>query len=162
MIFDVDGVMTDGRIRFNGQDEESKTFDVKDGLGVKLVMSHGIDVALISGRESSDVTRRARELGINLLYQGITDKKAVVEQLKRERNLVKEEICCVGDDLPDLMLFQEAGLCIAVADGVKEIREAAHLVTKRGGGRGAVREACEWILRCQGKWQDVLKTHEWG
>ena len=125
-------------------------------------MSHGIDVALISGRESSAVKRRANELGINLVYQGISDKKAVVQQLKQEKKLVKEEICCMGDDLPDLMLFEEAGLRIAVADGVEEIREAADLVTERAGGRGAVREACEYILRCQGKWPGVLKTWKYG
>lgn len=156
LVLDVDGVMTDGRITINAQGEEIKTFDVKDGQGLKMLVSCGVDVVIISGRNSPVLDYRAKDLGIREIYQGINDKKALCRKLIKERSLAKEQVCSMGDDLPDLAMFSESGLCIAVADAVEEIRGAADLITRSRGGRGAVREACEWLLKCQGKWNDAL------
>ncbi len=152
VFLDVDGVLTDGRITIDARGEESKSFDVKDGQGLKMLMSSGINVVFISGRRSQALAHRARDLGIEEVYEGVSDKKALCIQLIEKKGLKKEEICSMGDDLPDLAMFVESGLRIAVADAVKEVRAAADLITRNKGGRGAVREACEWILKCQEKW----------
>ena len=151
LFLDVDGVLTDGRITYNDRGEETKTFNIKDGLGLKMLMSSGIEVILVTGRRSPALEHRAGELGIDKVYQGVTDKKVLCKQLIKERGLKKQEACCMGDDLPDLDMFAETGLCIAVADAVKELREEADVITREKGGCGAVREACEWIIKCQKK-----------
>lgn len=156
LFLDVDGVMTDGRITINDRGEETKSFDVKDGLGLKMLMSSGIDVVLMTGRRSRVVRLRAEELGIKELYQGVTDKGTLCRRLINDKGMGKEEVCCMGDDLPELVMFKEAGLRIAVADAAKELRKSADFVTKNHGGYGAVREACDWILRCQGKWSALV------
>ncbi|RLC32529.1 MAG: phenylphosphate carboxylase subunit delta [Deltaproteobacteria bacterium] len=151
LFLDVDGVLTDGRIIMNAHGEEIKAFDVKDGQGLKMLLSIGVEVAIVSGRKSRVVEYRARDLGIKQLYQGVNDKKSLCRQLIEERGLEKEQVCCMGDDLPDLAMFRESGLRIAVADAAEEVRRAADRVTKNRGGRGAVREVCEWLLACRGK-----------
>lgn len=151
VFLDVDGVLTDGRITMNERGEETKSFNVKDGLGLKMLMAHGIEVVIVSGRKSMAVAHRAEELGITEVYQGVVDKKALCRGIIRDKGLEKEEICSIGDDLPDLSMLMEAGTRIAVSDAVKEVREMASFVTKSKGGYGAVREACEWILKSQGK-----------
>ena len=156
LFLDVDGVMTDGRITMNSQGEETKSFNVKDGLGLKMLMSGGVDVVIVTGRSSQVVEHRANDLGIQEVHQGVTDKNLLCRQIIKDREFTKQEICCIGDDLTDLPMFSEAGLCIAVADAVKEVREAADFITRSKGGFGAVREACEWLLKCQGKWQAAL------
>ncbi len=156
LLLDVDGVMTDGRITVNEHGEETKSFDVKDGLGLKMLMSGGVEVVLVSSRKSPVVEHRAKDLGIKEVYQGIADKRSLCEQLIKEKGLDKDEVSCIGDDLHDLAMFAESGLRMAVADAVKEVREAADFVTKSKGGFGAVREASEWILTCQGKWPSLL------
>lgn len=156
LLLDVDGVMTDGRITINAQGDEIKTFDVKDGQGLKILMACGVDVVIISGRKSPVLEHRAKDLGIHGLYQGIDDKKALCKQLIKEKGLDKDQVCSMGDDLPDLAMFSESGLSIGVADAAKEVREAADIITKHKGGRGAVREACEWLLKCQEKWSDAI------
>ena len=158
LFLDVDGVMTDGAITMNAKGEEIKTFDVKDGQGLKLLLWSGVEVVIISGRQSSALEHRAKALGIQNLNQGVEDKRALCKQLIMEKGLRKEEVGSMGDDLPDLAMFEESGLCIAVADAVQEVRAAADLITRCKGGRGAVREVCEWILKCQGKWNDALMT----
>ena len=158
LFLDVDGVMTDGAITMNAKGEEIKTFDVKDGQGLKLLLWSGVEVVIISGRQSSALEHRAKSLGIQNLNQGVEDKRALCKQLIMEKGLRKEEVGSMGDDLPDLAMFEESGLCIAVADAVQEVRAAADLITRCKGGRGAVREVCEWILKCQGKWNDALMT----
>ena len=158
LFLDVDGVMTDGRITMNAQGEEIKTFDVKDGQGLKMLMSNGVEVVIISGRKSPVLDHRARDLGIENLNQGIEDKKALCRQIIKEKGLTKEQVSSMGDDLPDLAMFEESGLCIAVGDAVKEIREAADVITKSKGGCGAVREASELLLKCQGKWDSALSV----
>ena len=158
LFLDVDGVMTDGRITLNDQGEETKSFDVKDGHGLKMLMNGGVEVIIISARKSRAVEHRARELGIEEVYQGVTDKKTLCNRLIKDRGLKRQQVCCLGDDLPDLAMFTESGLRLTVADAVEEVREAADFITGRKGGFGAVREVCEWILKCQGKWRRTLSV----
>ena len=158
LLLDVDGVMTDGRFTINDRGEETKAFNVKDGLGLKMLMFSGLEVVMVTGRRSQGLAHRSKELGIEEVYQGVKDKNTVCQQLKKAKDLKKEQVCSLGDDIPDLAMFMESGLSIAVADAVEEVREAADFITKSNGGFGAVREACELILKCQGKWGDALAT----
>jgi YrbI family 3-deoxy-D-manno-octulosonate 8-phosphate phosphatase len=157
LLLDVDGVMTDCHITLNERGEEIKSFNVKDGLGLKLLMDAGIEVAIISGRKSSAVAHRAGELGIKDVYQGVNDKQALCRRLIRNKGYQKQVVCSVGDDLPDLAMFTESGVRVAVADAAEEVRQQADFITKNRGGSGAVREVCEWILQCQGKWSTLVK-----
>jgi 3-deoxy-D-manno-octulosonate 8-phosphate phosphatase (KDO 8-P phosphatase) len=125
LILDVDGVLTDGRFILTEGGEEFKAFNAKDGHGLRMLTSAGIGVAIISGRSSGAVEHRARDLGIAEVHQGIKDKEALVMKIIRSRGLTEEEVCCVGDDLPDLPLFSHAGVSFAVADAVPEVIEAA-------------------------------------
>ncbi|MDQ1335556.1 MAG: 3-deoxy-D-manno-octulosonate 8-phosphate phosphatase phosphatase [Thermodesulfobacteriota bacterium] len=152
LFVDVDGVLTDGHITMNERGEEITSFHVRDGLGLKMLMSAGIEVVIITGRTSGAVIHRAKELGITDLYQGVADKGALCRRILEEKGIHKRETVCIGDDLPDLAMFKEAGLCLAVADAAEEVRQRADFVTCTRGGHGAVREACEWILKQQGKW----------
>lgn len=153
LVLDVDGVLTDGRLTYLPGGGESKTFHVRDGLGIQLLIASGAKVALISGRESEVVARRARELGIDLTFFGIADKVEAYEAVARALGIGDEEIGYVGDDLPDLPLIRRAGLSFAVADAAPEVRTAAHVVLRAGGGQGAVREACERVLKAKGAWR---------
>jgi 3-deoxy-D-manno-octulosonate 8-phosphate phosphatase (KDO 8-P phosphatase) len=152
LILDVDGVLTDCRIIMNDRGEETKHFNAKDGHGLRMLMQAGIEVALISGRKSGAAELRARDLGIAEVHLGVTNKAGVCADLIRRRGLGKPEVCCVGDDLPDLPLFEHAGIAIAVADAVPEIRAAAAFSTNNRGGMGAVREVCETILKAKNLW----------
>ncbi len=158
LILDVDGVLTDGRIIVNERGEESKSFHVRDGQGLRLLMDAGIDVIIISGRKSDAVSHRAKELGIHDVYQGIKDKGALLKKLIKQKKIENQHLCCVGDDLADLPLFRQAALSIAVADAAPEVRHAAGIITKNGGGNGAVREACEMILKDLGIWEKTLTS----
>jgi 3-deoxy-D-manno-octulosonate 8-phosphate phosphatase (KDO 8-P phosphatase) len=146
LVLDVDGVLTDGRLYYGARGESLKVFNVKDGHGIKQVSAAGITVAIISGRKSPIVTRRARELGIRHVSQGVTDKLAALARLAASRALSLEQCACVGDDTPDMPMLRAAGLAIAVADAHRDALGAAHLVTTLPGGRGAVREVCDWLL----------------
>jgi len=152
LVLDVDGVMTDGRILYMPGGGETKAFHVRDGLGIKMLMHSGVHVAILSGRESEAVNRRAAELGIEHLIQGIDDKVAAFENVLSRLDLPAEDTAYVGDDLPDLPLLKRVGLGFAPADASPEVRAAAHVVLRAGGGQGAVREACELILRAKGAW----------
>ncbi len=158
-ILDVDGVMTDGRIIINNQKEESKSFNVKDGLGLKLLTEYGIELVIISGRSSRALEKRADELGILEVYQGVKDKVPLLARLMKEKKVEKEQVGCIGDDLPDIPLFRQSGLSFAVADAVPEVRAAADITTQSKGGDGAVREACEWILKAKGKWSEAVAKY---
>jgi 3-deoxy-D-manno-octulosonate 8-phosphate phosphatase (KDO 8-P phosphatase) len=155
LILDVDGVLTDGRIIVNNHGEEIKCFHVRDGHGIRLLMNAGIHVAIITGRKSKTVDHRARDLGIREVYQGIKDKESLAKELIQQKKLDKKEVCCMGDDLPDLPMFNQVGISIAVADACPELRTAADFITKNKGGKGAVREVCELILKTQGKWPNI-------
>ncbi|MBU6510351.1 MAG: HAD family hydrolase, partial [Gammaproteobacteria bacterium] len=145
-VFDVDGVFTDGRLYYGARGEQLKAFHVRDGHGIKLLLRHGIRVAVISGRRSPAVTQRMRELGIRHVFQGRDDKLPVIQALLRKLKLDWQQVACVGDDVVDLPLLESAGLAIAVADAQPELRTHAHYVTGARGGEGAVREACDLLL----------------
>lgn len=158
LILDVDGVLTDGKIIVDDKGDEIKNFDVKDGQGLKFLLKAGFEVTIISGRESRAVEIRAKGLGIKEIYQGIEDKKSVLDGLIRDKDLKIDEVCCIGDDIPDIPMFGQVGLSIAVSDAVPEVLNAADFITKNKGGDGAVREVCELILKTQGKWVDTLSN----
>jgi len=149
LVLDVDGVMTDGRLYFGADGELAKSFCVRDGYGIKAVMAAGIAVAVISGRSSAAVQRRCEELGIEQVHQGIEDKAADFERLTRALAIGPQQCACVGDDLSDVPLMRQAGLAVAVADAHPAAVAAAHRRTRASGGRGAVREVCDWLLAAQ-------------
>lgn len=151
VIVDVDGVLTDGRI-WIGKWEEFKSFHIHDGHAIKLALDSGLQVAFLSGRSSATVTRRARELGVKEVHQGIGDKLRAYGRLKAAYGLRDEDVCYVGDDLPDLELVTVCGFGVAVSNAVEEVKDAAAYITSREGGRGAVREVIEMILKAQRKW----------
>lgn len=159
LILDVDGVMTDGRIIYTDGGEEIKAFDVKDGHGVKLLMRGGVDVAILTGRESRVVLHRANNLGIDMVFQGAKDKLRVFEEILKAKGLKDEEVCYLGDDLVDAPVMSRVGLSIAVSDAHDELKGCVDYVTKGRGGRGAVREACELILKAQGKWEGLTSRY---
>jgi 3-deoxy-D-manno-octulosonate 8-phosphate phosphatase (KDO 8-P phosphatase) len=155
LILDVDGVLTDGKIVYTDRGEEAKAFDVKDGHGLKLLMRAGIPVALITGRSSPAVEHRARDLGITRIYQKAINKIEAYEELRRAENLRDEEICVVGDDLPDLPILRICGFSVAVADSAEEVKREVDYVTNKEAGKGAVREVCDIILKARGLWETV-------
>jgi 3-deoxy-D-manno-octulosonate 8-phosphate phosphatase (KDO 8-P phosphatase) len=146
LVLDVDGVLTDGRIYLPPTGDEIKVFDVRDGAGLVAVRRAGIEIAIVSGRSSASVTRRAEELGITRVQQGVHDKRAAFEALLAAVGVAAAQVACVGDDTVDLPMLERAGLAIAVADAHAELRNAAHWVTSQPGGRGAVREVCDLLL----------------
>lgn len=159
LVLDVDGVMTDGRIMYTDGGEEVKAFDVKDGHGIKMLMRGGVDVAILTGRESRVVLHRAGDLGIDTVCQGAKDKLPVFEGIIRDKGLGYEEVCYMGDDLVDLPVIKKVGLSITVADAYEGIKDSVDYVTNMPSGRGAVREACELILKAQGKWEGVTSRY---
>ena len=160
LILDVDGVLTDGRIIIDDAGVESKNFDVKDGHGLKIIMRYGIDVVLLTGRRSQVVERRAADLGIAEVHQGIRNKVEALAKILQRRNLAPEETAYAGDDIVDIPLFKRVGFAVAVADAVPEVRQVADYITGCKGGRGAVRELCEVILQAQELWADVAARYE--
>jgi 3-deoxy-D-manno-octulosonate 8-phosphate phosphatase (KDO 8-P phosphatase) len=150
-IFDVDGVMTDGTLYIGASGEALKAFNILDGHGVKMLLAGGVAAAILSGRSSEAVAHRARELGIAHVLQGIPDKVAAFERLAAQERMAPSECAFVGDDLPDVEVMKRCGLAVAVANAVDAVKACAHYVTRASGGRGAVREFCELVLRAQGK-----------
>jgi 3-deoxy-D-manno-octulosonate 8-phosphate phosphatase (KDO 8-P phosphatase) len=150
-IFDVDGVMTDGTIFIGPQGESFKAFNILDGHGVKMLQSAGVATAIISGRASEAVAWRAKELAIAHVLQGVSNKVAEFEKLLAKLDVGAESCAFVGDDLPDLPVMQRCGFAVAVANASDGVKAAAHYVTRASGGRGAVREFCELVLRAQGQ-----------
>ena len=159
LLLDVDGVLTDGRILHAPGDagEEIKAFDSKDGLGMMLASRAGLAIGLLSGRTSPVVARRARELGITEVLQGRLPKTPAYVELRERLGLRDAEVCYVGDDVPDVPLLRRVGLGVAPADAHPEALRAAAWVTERRGGRGAVREIIDRILRAQGRWDAVVR-----
>lgn len=149
-IFDVDGVLTDGRLYFLVDGSEFKTFNTLDGHGIKMLIASGVPCAIISGRSTPVVERRAQNLGIQHLYQGREDKLVVLDELLGKLGLTYEQVAYLGDDLPDLPVIRRVGLGMAVASADGFVREHAHGVTRARGGEGAAREFCELIMRAQG------------
>jgi 3-deoxy-D-manno-octulosonate 8-phosphate phosphatase (KDO 8-P phosphatase) len=159
LLLDVDGVMTDGRIIYDNDGGETKAFDVKDGHGLKLVQRAGIQVGIITGRESAIVARRAAELGIELLYQGVKNKRLPFNEILEKLNLTPEEVAYVGDDVVDLPVMRQVGFAATVADAMDDVKPFADLVTERAGGRGAVREICDFLLKESGRWSAVTRHY---
>jgi len=157
--FDVDGVLTDGRLWFTAAGEELKVFDVRDGQGIKMLQDAGLALAIITSRRSAAVEQRARNLGIDLVFQGVHDKRAQFEMLLTRLGLRSDEGAFMGDDLVDLPVLRRCGLAITVPEASELVRRHAHYVTQAGGGRGAVREACELILQGRGALDDVLAPY---
>lgn len=146
LVLDVDGVLTDGRLFYGPKGELLKAFHVRDGHGIKQVAAAGVTVAIISGRKSAAVLRRAKELGIRHVTQGANDKLAALRKLAKARGVSLEECLCVGDDTPDAPVLAAAGVGIAVADAHEDALAVADRVTTRAGGQGAVREVCDWLM----------------
>lgn len=158
LILDVDGVLTNGQIILDHQGKEIKIFDVQDGFSIVVFHRMGYKVAIISARASDAVLARAKDLKIEKIYQDARPKINAYQQLLSEMNLKDHEVCFVGDDLPDVEILRKVGVAVSVANAVKEVKSAAHYVTRRQGGQGAVREIIELILKTQGRWDEVLKT----
>lgn len=148
-VFDVDGVMTDGKLYLGPQGEEIKTMHVRDGLGLKRLMAAGITPAVISGRPSTMVARRMAELGVEHVFLASADKIRDYESLLAQLDLTDAQVAMMGDDLPDLALMQRTGVALAVADALPAVRQAAHWISAYKGGEGAVREACELLIAAQ-------------
>lgn len=146
LILDVDGVLTDGKIYISDSGQETKCFNVQDGLGLQLLLKNAIDVAIISGRKSNSSKIRLHDIGIKHTYFSVTDKIKIYSELKKKLHLKDENIAYIGDDLPDLPVMQQASFSIAVANATDEIRKIADYITIAKGGDGAVREACDIIL----------------
>lgn len=162
LVLDVDGVLTDGKIVFTESGELIKAFHVQDGTGIKFWHRAGRQSAVISGRESSTVERRCRELGIEHVYQGMKDKTPALESLLARTKLDLRELAYVGDDLVDLPIMHRVGFPVAVANARPEVREAARYVTRARGGEGAVREVVELLLRRQGLWDGIMTRYRTG
>ncbi len=156
MLMDVDGVLTDGRFFYSDDGSEFKAFDVKDGFAIRLAMVAGLKFGIITGKMSPIVERRARELGIEEVHQGFFNKVEVYEGIKRRGRYEDEERAYIGDDLFDLGVMARVGLAAAPADAVDEIKNIAHYITKAKGGRGAVRELIEMILRASNLWDKYI------
>lgn len=158
VLFDVDGVLTDGRVLLTAADE-IKAFDIKDGHGMKMLQQSGIELGIITGRTSRAVERRAQEIGVRHLYQGCADKLPVCQQLLAELRLAPEQAAFMGDDVADLPALLHVGLSIAVQDAHPLVKRHVHWVTPSAGGRGAVREACELIMHAQGRFESAMRRY---
>jgi 3-deoxy-D-manno-octulosonate 8-phosphate phosphatase (KDO 8-P phosphatase) len=159
LLMDCDGVLTDGRLWLMESGDEQKCFNTHDGLGLSLLHRAGLQSGVISGRTSGALTRRAADLGIAFVRQGDSHKLKAFAEILQQAGCDENEVAFVGDDLPDIPLMQRAELAVAVADAVPEVLQAAHYVTQAAGGRGAVREVVELILKSQGRWNDLAEEY---
>ncbi|AMV28298.1 3-deoxy-D-manno-octulosonate 8-phosphate phosphatase KdsC [Gemmata sp. SH-PL17] len=155
LLLDVDGVLTDGRVVYADDGRELKFFHVRDGSGLKLWRAAGKRAAIVSGRDSRAVERRAAELGIAPVLQGRDDKLRAFDDVLALTGASPEQVCAIGDDLPDVPVLRRCGLAVAVADACPEARAVAHYVTAVPGGHGAVRDLIEWLLKVQGRWAEL-------
>jgi 3-deoxy-D-manno-octulosonate 8-phosphate phosphatase (KDO 8-P phosphatase) len=159
VIFDIDAVLTDGRIIYGDYGDELKHYDVQDGFGMVLLTRAGLKTAIISAKKCRINSRRAKDLKVELLMQNAFDKQKALEKLVKKMKVQPSECCYIGDDLIDIPVFKRVGFAVAVNNARPEAKEYAHYVTEKSGGRGAVRELCDMILRAQGKWADVTKKY---
>jgi 3-deoxy-D-manno-octulosonate 8-phosphate phosphatase (KDO 8-P phosphatase) len=163
LLLDVDGVLTDGSIVYLDNGTELKRFHVRDGSGIKLWRKAGHEAVIVSGRTSAATTRRARELGIERVWQGQENKQSALAEVLAMTGLTADAVCAMGDDLADIPVLRSVGLAVAVADACPEVRALADYVTPVPGGHGAVRCAIEWLLRLQGRWDELTQLyHESG
>ena len=159
LLLDVDGVLTDGKITYTDKGEEIKSFNSKDGLGIRLLMDSGIKIGIITGRKSGALTHRCENLGIDLLFDGIKDKLKAFNTILEKTTISAKETAFAGDDLPDLPVMKRAGLSICPADAPMYIQEHADIVTRQKGGEGAIREICDEILKAQDKWEIIIDKY---
>jgi 3-deoxy-D-manno-octulosonate 8-phosphate phosphatase (KDO 8-P phosphatase) len=157
VLLDVDGVLTAGEIIYDDAGQQIKIFNVKDGIGIRLLKEAGIDVGIITGRSSEALRYRCQNLGIELLFDGVHHKDRVLDKISARTEIDKEAMAFVGDDLPDLPVMKCVGLAVAVGDAHEIVRQNAHIVTQAPGGHGAVREISEAILKAQGKWDALIE-----
>jgi len=160
LLLDVDGVFTDGTLVYTGSDEESKSFHTRDGFGIRLLREAGVNVGVITARKSEVVQRRAAELKMGYIYQGIANKLTAFNEIMAISGLTPPEIAYMGDDWLDLTILQRVGLAVAPANGVPEVREVAHFVTEMPGGHGAVRDCCNFIIEAQNLYTDLLQKYQ--
>ena len=159
LVLDVDGVLTDGKIIYNDLGIESKNFNVKDGFAMLILNRAGIKSAIITAKKSRVLVKRIKEMMINRLYQNAFNKLEAYRDILKRFGLADEDICYIGDDLLDLPLLKRVGLAVSVTDGVEEVKTAAHYVTEKKGGEGAVREVIELILKAQEKWEEATRRY---
>jgi 3-deoxy-D-manno-octulosonate 8-phosphate phosphatase (KDO 8-P phosphatase) len=162
LLLDVDGVLTDGRIIYDDSGCQTKEFNVRDGLGIKLVMADGIKVGIVTGRKSKALQHRCRDLDIPYLYDGVRQKDQLLERVIEQTGVAADHTAFVGDDLPDLCLMRQIGLPIAVADAHELVKNYADWITSAPGGCGAVREVCEALLKARGRWKKIVSEVEGG
>jgi 3-deoxy-D-manno-octulosonate 8-phosphate phosphatase (KDO 8-P phosphatase) len=160
LILDVDGVMTDGRIVMDDSGHEWKFFDVRDGHGLKIIQRYGITIVFLTGRKSTVVLQRAKDLGISDVYQGALNKKEVFGKILAKHHLPASAVAFLGDDIVDIPVLKQVGFSAAVADALDVVKKSVDYVTRCSGGRGAVRELCELILQAQGKWPEIAAKYE--
>lgn len=159
LVLDVDGVLTDGSIILDNKGNEYKSFHVRDGHGIKMLIQAGVNVAIITGRHSKVVERRAHELGITEVYQKCFNKSVAYSNLIKKYSLLEKEIACIGDDIVDVPIMSRTGLPVAVADADEETKKYAVMVTKNKGGRGAVREVTDFILKAKRIWRRMFNEY---
>jgi 3-deoxy-D-manno-octulosonate 8-phosphate phosphatase (KDO 8-P phosphatase) len=159
LLLDVDGVLTDGQIIYTDSGEQIKSFSSKDGLGLRLLMDNHIRVGIVTGRKSAALGHRLQNLGIDLVFDGIRDKAAALDEIMTLTGIPPRQIAFVGDDLIDLPAMIRSGISVTVPDAPKEVKHHADHVTSARGGHGAVREICESILKSQGKWENIINTY---
>ena len=159
LLLDVDGVLTDGTISVSGGGDERKSFFIRDGSAILWARQAGIEVGLLSGRKSGATARRAAELKIAIVVEGATDKRKAFEKIAAAESLTNDQIAFMGDDLLDLPVLQLAGLSAAPGDACEDVRRRVHYVTQAAGGRGAVREFIELILRGRGQWDPLVQRY---
>jgi 3-deoxy-D-manno-octulosonate 8-phosphate phosphatase (KDO 8-P phosphatase) len=157
LLLDVDGVLTNGSIVYHDDGSETKVFNVKDGLGIRLLMQTGIQVGIVTGRRSEALSHRCRDLGIDLVFDNVRDKAAILDTIINETGIDPEQMAFIGDDLPDVPVMRRVGLSIAVGDAHEMVVHRADMVTGAIGGGGAVREVCESILKAKRLWQTALE-----
>ncbi|MFO7643289.1 MAG: HAD hydrolase family protein [Desulfosarcina sp.] len=157
LLLDVDGVLTTGTVTYNDDGQETKVFDVRDGLGIRMLMEAGLQVGIVTGRRSMALIHRCRNLGITIVKDGIGDKAAALESILQETGVAAAETAFMGDDLPDLPIMRRVGVPIAVGNAHELVKQSALVTTRAVGGRGAVREISERILKARGDWESLLK-----
>ena len=159
LLLDVDGVLTNGQITYTDSGAQVKSFNSKDGLGIRLLMDAGIQVGIVTGRTSGALRHRCENLGLDLLFDGIKDKSKSIETISQQMGIAPEKMAFMGDDLIDLPAMTRVGFSVAVADAVPEVRQQADFITRAKGGQGAVREFCELILKSNGLWDKILESY---
>ncbi|MCM8782860.1 MAG: HAD-IIIA family hydrolase [Candidatus Omnitrophica bacterium] len=161
LLLDVDGVLTDGRIIYDSSGRDLKFFDVHDGLGVYLLKKAGIPTVLVTARGSKTIKPRGRDMQVEAIFENVSPKSSILDKLLKRFKVKLEEICYVGDDLVDLGMMKRVGFAIAVFNACPEVKARAHYITLKEGGRGAVREVAELILKAQGRWESLVDEYQY-